>query len=277
EKAEWIFTTHRPTVVFHAAAHKHVPLMEEDPEEAIKNNVFGTYLLVRLSEKYEVKRFIFISTDKAVRPTSVMGASKRLAEMIVKAFEGKGKTRFLAVRFGNVLGSRGSVIPLFKAQISRGGPVTVTHPEVTRYFMTIPEAVSLVIQTGAIGKSGELFVLDMGQPVKIVELARNLITLSGYTPDEDIEIKFTGLRPGEKLYEEILTKGENIQRTGHGKIFITQTEAVNWSEIKRHLQRLEEQVSAVDRDAIRQTLLEAVPDYKPWSAAESRQPAAKSK
>lgn len=215
-----IFSEYRPDVVFHAAAHKHVPLMENSPSEAIKNNIFGTKNVATMADKYKVKKFVLISTDKAVNPTNIMGATKRAAEMIIQAMNEESDTDFVAVRFGNVLGSNGSVIPLFKKQIEEGGPVTITHPDIIRYFMTIPEAVQLVIQAGAMAKGGEIFVLDMGDPVKIVDLAYNLITLSGFEPNVDIEVKFTGLRPGEKLYEELLMSEEGLTDTKHKKIFI---------------------------------------------------------
>ncbi|RHM62817.1 MULTISPECIES: nucleoside-diphosphate sugar epimerase/dehydratase [Coprobacillaceae] len=215
-----LFAYYRPDIVYHAAAHKHVPLMEDAPHEAIKNNVFGTLNVAKAADHYGVKRFILISTDKAVNPTNIMGASKRLCEMIVQSFDKKSKTEFVAVRFGNVLGSNGSVIPLFKKQIKNGGPITITHPDIIRYFMTIPEAVSLVLQAGAYGHGGEIFVLDMGKPVKILDMARNLIKLSGLEPDVDIEIKFIGLRPGEKLYEEMLMKEEGMQTTPNKMIHI---------------------------------------------------------
>jgi len=219
-RLEVIFEKYRPDVVFHAAAHKHVPLMELNAVEAIKNNVFGTLNVAELSDKYEVKKFILISTDKAVNPTNIMGATKRIAEIIIQMMAIKSKTNFAAVRFGNVLGSRGSVVPLFKKQIEDGGPVTVTHPDIVRYFMTIPEAVQLVIQAGAMANGGEIFILDMGEPVKIVDLARDMIRLSGLEPDIDIKIEFTGLRPGEKLFEEMLLNEEGITATKYRKIHI---------------------------------------------------------
>lgn len=219
-RIESVMEYYRPDVVFHAAAHKHVPLMEDSPNEAIKNNVFGTYKTARAADKYGVKKFVLISTDKAVNPTNIMGASKRMCEMIVQTFSKYSRTEYVIVRFGNVLGSNGSVIPLFKKQMEAGGPVTVTHPDIIRYFMTIPEAVSLVLQAGAYAHGGEIFVLDMGEPVKIADLAKNLIRLSGYTLGVNMEIKYTGLRPGEKLYEELLTKEEGLQKTANDLIFI---------------------------------------------------------
>ncbi len=240
QRIDNIFRQYRPDVVFHAAAHKHVPLMEENPIEAIKNNVFGTINVVKSADKYKTSKFILISTDKAVNPTNVMGATKRIAKMIIQATNRHSKTKFAAVRFGNVLGSNGSVIPLFKKQIVNGGPVTVTHPEVTRYFMTIPEAVQLVIQAGSMVIGGEVFVLDMGQPVKIYDLARNLIKLSGYKPDEDMEIVFTGLRPGEKLYEELLLEEEGLSTTRHNKIFVAKPIFTDLAMLKRELAILSE-------------------------------------
>ena len=219
-RLEYLFRTYRPDIVYHAAAHKHVPLMEDSPCEAIKNNVMGTYKTARAAIKYGVKRFILISTDKAVNPTNIMGASKRLCEMVVQMSNQKSSTEFVAVRFGNVLGSNGSVIPLFRRQIEHGGPVTVTHPDIIRYFMTIPEAVSLVLEAGAYAKNGQIFVLNMGDPVRIADLAKNMIRLSGYEPEKEIKIKYIGLRPGEKLYEELLMNEEGMQTTENSRIFI---------------------------------------------------------
>ena len=219
-KVNSLFAKYRPDIVYHAAAHKHVPLMEDSPNEAIKNNVFGTYKVALAADRFKASKFVLISTDKAVNPTNIMGASKRMCEMIIQMFSNHSKTEYVAVRFGNVLGSNGSVIPLFKKQIEAGGPVTVTHPDIIRYFMTIPEAVSLVLQAGASAKGGEIFVLDMGEPVKIADLAKNLIRLSGYTLGKDIEIKYTGLRPGEKLYEELLMDEEGLKATENKLIHI---------------------------------------------------------
>ena len=224
ERLDYIFARHRPDVVFHAAAHKHVPLMEENPGEAVKNNIAGTWNTARMAEQYDSGRFVLISTDKAVNPTNVMGASKRVAEMLIQRLDESSKTSFMAVRFGNVLGSEGSVIPIFKEQIKNGGPLTVTHSDVRRYFMTIPEAVQLVLQAGSQGQGGEVFVLDMGEPVKIIDLARDLISLSGYTPGEDIEIEITGLRPGEKLFEELMSEDESNQATEHERIYVSTME-----------------------------------------------------
>lgn len=238
EKVNSLFEEYHPDIVYHAAAHKHVPLMEDAPHEAIKNNVFGTLNVVKAADKYHAKKFILISTDKAVNPTNIMGASKRLCEMIVQTYDKLSKTEYVAVRFGNVLGSNGSVIPLFKKQIAHGGPVTVTHPDIIRYFMTIPEAVSLVLQAGAYAKGGEIFVLDMGEPVKIVDMARNLIKLSGYEPDVDIKIEFTGLRPGEKLYEEMLMKEEGLTTTPNKMIHIGKPIEMNSDSFLKELDTL---------------------------------------
>lgn len=253
-----IFQSHKPQVVFHAAAHKHVPLMERNPSEAIKNNVFGTRNVADCADKYGAERFVLISSDKAVNPTSVMGATKRIAEMYVQSLNVNSPTKFSAVRFGNVLGSRGSVIPAFKQQIAAGGPVTVTHPEMVRYFMTIPEAVQLVIQSGSFANGGEVFVLDMGEPVKILTLAEDLITLSGYEPYKDIEITFSGIREGEKLYEELLTDEENLGSTQHDRIFIGRPNVISQSQMELEFKRLE-RVIAEDGEAIREVINQIVP------------------
>ena len=256
-----IFRTYQPDIVYHAAAHKHVPLMEESPNEAIKNNVFGTLNVARAADIYGSERFILISTDKAVNPTNIMGASKRLCEMIIQGMNRESETEFVAVRFGNVLGSNGSVIPLFEKQILAGGPVTVTDKNVIRYFMTIPEAVSLVLQAGAFAKGGEIFVLDMGEPVKIDDLARNLIKLSGYKPGEDIEIAYTGLRPGEKLYEELLMDEEGLKKTLHERIFIAKPINFDNKEFWRQLVELK-RMAYEDGDEIREAVEKMVPTYR---------------
>mgnify|MGYP002510132044 FL=1 len=260
-RMETVFAKYRPDIVYHAAAHKHVPLMEDSPNEAIKNNVFGTYKTAKAADKYGTKRFVLISTDKAVNPTNIMGASKRMCEMVIQMMNAKSKTDFVAVRFGNVLGSNGSVIPLFKKQIEQGGPVTVTHPEIIRYFMTIPEAVSLVLQAGAYAKGGEIFILDMGEPVKILDLAKNLIKLSGYRLGEDISIIFTGLRPGEKLYEELLMDEEGLQDTPNKLIHIGKPIEFDMEKFKGQLDRLYE-VANMDSEAIRDIVKEIVPTYQ---------------
>jgi FlaA1/EpsC-like NDP-sugar epimerase len=261
QRIDEIFKSYMPDVVFHAAAHKHVPLMEESSKEAIKNNVFGTLNVAELADKYNVKKFVLISTDKAVNPTNVMGATKRIGEMIVQSLDKHSKTEFAAVRFGNVLGSNGSVVPLFKKQIAKGGPVTVTHPEVTRYFMTIPEAVQLVIQAGAIAKGGEIFVLDMGEPVKILDLAENLIRLSGFEPYVDIDIEITGLRPGEKLYEELLMSEEGLKATKHDKIFVGQPIFIDYKMLKSELSHLR-QIILNENEDLKDYIEHMVPTYK---------------
>ena len=261
-RLEDVFKTYHPDIVYHAAAHKHVPLMEDSPNEAIKNNVIGTYKTAMRADKYHTKRFVLISTDKAVNPTNIMGASKRLCEMVIQMFAQKSETVFTAVRFGNVLGSNGSVIPLFKKQIAHGGPVTVTHPDIIRYFMTIPEAVSLVLQAGAYARGGEIFVLDMGEPVKIVDLARNLIRLSGFKPDEDIKIEFTGLRPGEKLYEELLMAEEGLRKTENQRIFIGNPLPVDPDGFRKRLDELDKMAWGECKN-MKELVREIVPEYKP--------------
>jgi Predicted nucleoside-diphosphate sugar epimerases len=259
-RMDTIFKEFQPEIVYHAAAHKHVPLMEVSPNEAIKNNVFGTLKLVRAADRYGVKKFVQISTDKAVNPTNIMGASKRICEMIIQTYNNRSQTEFVAVRFGNVLGSNGSVIPLFKKQIARGGPVTVTHPDIIRYFMTIPEAVSLVLQAGALAKGGEIFVLDMGEPVKIADLAENLIRLSGYTPGRDIEIEYTGLRPGEKLFEELLMDEEGLQDTENKLIHIGKPIPLDEELFLKQLHELYSEVNKETPD-IRALVQKIVPTY----------------
>ena len=262
DRLETIFAEQKPDVVFHAAAHKHVPLMEDSPMEAIKNNVVGTYNVAKCADKFGAKKFVMISTDKAVNPTNIMGATKRMCEMIVEAMQQNSKTEFVSVRFGNVLNSNGSVVPLFRRQVEKGGPVTITHKEITRFFMTIPEAAQLVIQAGAFAKGGEIFVLDMGEPVKIYDLAKNIIKLSGYKPDVDIEIKEIGLRPGEKLYEELLMNEERLKSTQHSKIFIGKQIDVSLREVEGHIGSLVRAAESQDKELIRKTLHEAVPTFK---------------
>ena len=270
ERVNMLFETYRPEIVFHAAAHKHVPLMEDSPNEAIKNNVFGTYHVARAADRYGTKTFVLISTDKAVNPTNVMGASKRICEMIVQTMANRSATKFVAVRFGNVLGSNGSVIPLFKRQIAEGGPVTVTHPDIIRYFMTIPEAVQLVLQAGAYANRGEIFVLDMGEPVRIDDLARNLIRLSGFTPDEDIEIRYTGLRPGEKLFEEMLMDEEGLRETANKLIHIGQPIRISEEHFLEQLAQLE---TACEQNSpqIRALIARIVPTYHRAAVAQTVQ------
>ncbi len=253
----------KPEIVFHAAAHKHVPLMETNPQAAVLNNVFGTYNVAKAAHENKVEKFIFISTDKAVNPTNIMGATKRLGEMIVQAFNGVSATEYGAVRFGNVLGSSGSVIPLFQKQIAEGGPVTVTHKDITRYFMTIPEAAQLVLQAGSYAKGGEIFVLDMGKPVKIADLARDLIRLSGFHADKDIMITYTGLRPGEKLYEELLLDKTRAKETRHKKIFIEPSEHFSLEEMEVKLETLMKTVRSNNRRALYEYMMELVPSFHP--------------
>ncbi len=263
DKMDKIFAQYRPQVVFHAAAHKHVPLMETSPEEAVKNNVFGTHNMATLAEQYEVEKFIMISTDKAVNPTNVMGATKRCCEMIVQyKAQHSTKTDFVTTRFGNVLGSNGSVIPLFRRQIESGKPVTVTHPDIIRYFMTIPEAVSLVLQAGAMAQGGEIFVLDMGEPVKITTLAENLIRMYGKVPYKDVEIRFTGLRPGEKLFEELLMNEEGLKSTENKKIFIGNQIAIDEEDLLAKLQKLQKFADDNDSEGVVEMLTEIVPTFR---------------
>ncbi len=259
---ETVFRTHRPQVVFHAAAYKHVPMLELNPWQAVTNNIVGSRTVMEASVRHGVERFVLVSTDKAVRPTNVMGASKRVAELMMQGFTGGG-TLFMAVRFGNVLGSSGSVIPLFRDQIERGGPVTVTHPEVTRYFMTIPEAAQLIVQAGAQGRGGEIFVLKMGKPVRIADLARDLIVLSGKDPAE-IEIRFTGLRPGEKLFEELITAGEDVLETGHEKIMVLRSGRTPVEDGAK-MGALLEAARNFEVDGVRRGLEDLVPEYSPVS------------
>ena len=261
ERLENLFEEYRPYIVFHAAAHKHVPLMEDSPGEAIKNNVFGTLNVAKCADKYGAKKFVMISTDKAVNPTNVMGATKRICEMIVQNMQLNSKTEFVAVRFGNVLGSNGSVIPLFKRQIENGGPVTVTDKNITRFFMTIPEAAQLVLQAASYARGGEIFVLDMGEPVKIYDLAKNLIRLSGYIPDVDIKIEICGLRPGEKLYEELLMNEEGLKNTEHSKIFIGKPIDINPEKLKAMLNELEKACKSNDNESIKDAVAKVVPTY----------------
>lgn len=260
-----IFEKYLPQLVLHAAAHKHVPMMESQPGEALKNNSLGTELVARLASEYKAERFILISTDKAINPTNAMGASKRLAEIAVQSHQSRpgNQTRFMAVRFGNVLGSSGSVIPLFRKQIAAGGPVTVTHPDVTRYFMTVPEAVGLVLQSAALGQGGEIFVLNMGEPLKIIDVARELIKLSGLKPDVDIELKIVGLRPGEKLFEELQHEGESYASTSHPRITRFISHPLNWQEMDDFLARIRELVHA-DRERCKTGIKGLVPEYVPY-------------
>lgn len=262
EKVRELVGYYRPQIIFHAAAHKHVPLMEECPEEAVKNNVFGTYNVVHAADEFGVDKFVLISTDKAVNPTNVMGATKRFCEMILQSMKGRSHTEYAAVRFGNVLGSNGSVIPLFRRQIEAGGPVTITDKRIIRYFMTIPEAAQLVLEAGAMAGSSEVFVLDMGQPVKILDLAENLIKLSGYVPYVDIDIVETGLRPGEKLYEELLMKSDGLMKTTSSKIFIERQQEISQEEMDAKLDILHKALQAGGRENIRLAMKQVVPTYR---------------
>ena len=260
-RMEQLFASTKPELVFHAAAHKHVPMMEWNPCEAVKNNIGGTRIVGDLSDRHGVQRFVLISTDKAVNPTSVMGATKRVAEIYLQSLSHRSQTKFVTVRFGNVLGSAGSVIPIFREQIARGGPITVTHPDMRRYFMTIPEASQLVIQAGGMGEGGEIYILDMGEPVKIVDLARDLITLSGLRPDEDIELRFSGVRPGEKLFEELSTDAEHADKTKHPKVFIGRIKAHAYEAIATGVDALLELAKEAHSDRVRTTLGDLVPEY----------------
>ena len=261
-RLESIFSKYRPDIVFHAAAHKHVPLMEDSPNEAIKNNVIGTLKTARTASHYQVKKFILISTDKAVNPTNIMGASKRLCEMVIQLIGRHSTTEFAAVRFGNVLGSNGSVIPLFRRQIEHGGPVTVTHPDIIRYFMTIPEAVGLVLEAGAYAKNGQILVLNMGDPVRIADLAKNMIRLSGYEPEKEIKIKYIGLRPGEKLYEELLATKENTLSTNNAKIYRAQVREYDYNDICTVMNPLITLAIKVDKMGTVQMMKGIVPEFK---------------
>ncbi|MDH3360656.1 MAG: polysaccharide biosynthesis protein, partial [Desulfobulbaceae bacterium] len=261
-KMHWVYDNHRPHVVFHAAAYKHVPIMEEYPEEAIKANIFGTRLVAELAVEFGVERFVMVSTDKAVRPTNVMGATKRVAEKIVKELNEKGNTSFVSVRFGNVVGSRGSVIPIFQKQIRAGGPVTVTHAEMTRYFMSIPESVLLILQAGAMATGGEVYVLEMGDPVKIIDMAKEMIRLHGLEPDVDIPIVISGIRPGEKMYEELLTTREDVMNTSHAKIYMAR-DSDRFDPVLDKIGKLEKLVLDPDPVALRNSLKELVSSYRP--------------
>jgi FlaA1/EpsC-like NDP-sugar epimerase len=273
DRMDWILAHEKPSAVFHAAAHKHVPMMEYNPGEAIKNNIRGTRGVADAATAHGCEKFVMISTDKAVNPTSIMGASKRVAEMYIQALDARSDTQFVTVRFGNVLGSSGSVIPIFKEQIARGGPVTVTHPEMIRYFMTIPEASQLVLQAASMGAGGEIFVLDMGEPVRIVDLAREMITLSGFRPDVDIKIEFTGVRPGEKLYEELAIDGENVARTAHPKVGIWQNIPSDWDTLVAAIDQLVRDANKLDRAEARKRFKAIVPEFHLEAPPSLREPA----
>jgi len=265
QRLAWTFDKHNPKIIFHAAAYKHVPMLEIHPWEAILNNIEGTRNVVNVSRKSSVDRFVMVSTDKAVRPTNIMGATKRVSEMLVHCqnCQKKNKTRFMTVRFGNVVGSVGSVVPLFKKQIEKGGPVTVTHPEVTRYFMTIPEASQLILQAGAMGKGSEIFILEMGNSIKIADMARDLIRFSGFEPDVDIKIEYIGLRPGEKLYEELITDGEGIVPTDHKKIMVLSGHICDHFQLNNEIDTIIEYAKKQDEENIREMLMKIVPEYVP--------------
>ncbi len=263
KRVKEVFAEHKPHIIFHAAAHKHVPLMETNPMEAFKNNVFGTKVIAEEAVHSEVERFIMLSTDKAVEPSNFMGASKKIAEMFITAIERKGKTKFMAVRFGNVLGSEGSVIPTFKKQIEKGGPVTITHPDIKRYFMTIPEAAGLVMEAGFMGSGGELFILEMGTQIKIVDLARDLIRLSGLEPDKDVELKITGFRPGEKMFEALVADDEKLSKTRHNKIMLIESAKVNGRNIFEDVKDIEKIIENEHVDTLVNKLKEIIPNYRP--------------
>jgi len=262
-RMRWIFARERPATIFHAAAHKHVPMMELNPGEAVKNNILGTKLTAEMAAEHGARRMVVISTDKAVNPTSIMGCTKRVGELYVQQLSGRCETQFITVRFGNVLGSSGSVVPIFREQIVRGGPITVTHPDMLRYFMTIPEAAQLVLQAGAMGSGGEIYVLDMGEPIKIVDLARDMITLSGLRPGLDIEIVFTGLRPGEKLFEELSIEGEHVSPTSHPKIGVWKRRPDDFSRVCHGIEDLLTSADTSSHDEIRRQLKSLVPEYAP--------------
>jgi FlaA1/EpsC-like NDP-sugar epimerase len=263
DRIDWIFSEFRPDVVFHAAAYKHVPMVELNPAEGVQNNVYGTQCVADAVDRYKVSRFVLVSTDKAVNPTNIMGTTKRVAELYCQNLDRRSESSFITTRFGNVLGSAGSVVPLFQKQIESGGPVTVTHPEITRYFMTIPESVALILQAGAMGQGGEIFVLDMGQPVRITDLARQMINLAGLTPEKDIDIVYTGLRPGEKLFEELLHESEGLKATSHEKVLLARSREVDWSWLEEQLEKLRHEATSRNIDGIYTFLQEIVPEFKP--------------